>query len=142
MSFWLGEFRLRRGAAAGQLVRDLRRNLGMTQSELAQLAGTRQPAISRIEAGGVSPTIATLETILLGLGEDFVLATHPNPEALARSASALRRDLTMTWAGSNDWLYRSYAVDALSWLDQQRFLETTQRTLGLLEDPAGLRRPG
>ena len=41
----------------GQAVRDRRLALGLSQVELATRAGMTQPALSRLEAGGVVPTI-------------------------------------------------------------------------------------
>ena len=40
----------------------------MTQRDLARTTGTPQPAIARIEAGVVSPGIATLQRLLSGTG--------------------------------------------------------------------------
>lgn len=41
----------------GQAVRERRLALGLSQTELAARAGMTQPALSRLEAGGVIPTI-------------------------------------------------------------------------------------
>ena len=41
----------------GQAVRERRLALGLSQVELAAQAGMTQPALSRLEAGGVIPTI-------------------------------------------------------------------------------------
>lgn len=40
-----------------------RRALGLTQAELAQLAGVRQKTLSRLESGKHSPTVRTVEKI-------------------------------------------------------------------------------
>lgn len=59
---------------AGELVREARRRHGLTQRQLAARARTSQAAISRIERGLVSPTVATLETLLDLMGEQLELA--------------------------------------------------------------------
>lgn len=41
----------------------LREESGLTQQELAERAGTSQPAIARLESGGASPTLSTLERL-------------------------------------------------------------------------------
>lgn len=42
---------------------------GLTQKELAQRCGLRQNAISRLENGGASPTVRTLQQLARGLGK-------------------------------------------------------------------------
>lgn len=61
----------------GELLRDTRRRHGLTQRQLAARARTSQAAISRIERGLVSPTVATLATLLDLMGEELVLAAEP-----------------------------------------------------------------
>lgn len=53
---------------AAELVRRCRRRSGLTQQQLAVRAGTTKSAISRLESGDVSPTVSTLERLLLSLG--------------------------------------------------------------------------
>lgn len=45
----------------GTAVRRRREELGLTQAELAERAGLKQPAVARFEAGGTMPTIPMLE---------------------------------------------------------------------------------
>ncbi len=47
----------------GKAVRERRLTLGLSQVELASRAGMTQPALSRLESGGVIPTIPLLERI-------------------------------------------------------------------------------
>ena len=47
---------------------ELRKRKGLTQKELAEKIGTKQPVISRIETGVVKPSIALLERIAQALG--------------------------------------------------------------------------
>ncbi|WP_431954023.1 helix-turn-helix domain-containing protein [Nocardia lijiangensis] len=52
----------------GATVRARREALGITQAELAERAGLRQPAVARFEAGGTMPTIPMLERYAEALG--------------------------------------------------------------------------
>ncbi|MEV0028918.1 helix-turn-helix transcriptional regulator [Nocardia sp. NPDC050793] len=52
----------------GAAVRARREALGMTQAELAERAGLKQPAVARFEAGGTMPTIPMLERYAEALG--------------------------------------------------------------------------
>lgn len=58
-------------------VRQARERLGMTQRELATLIGSTQPAVARLEAGGVSPSLATLRRIASALGLELVVQFRP-----------------------------------------------------------------
>ena len=61
----------------GELLRRARESHGLTQDRLAIRANTTQSAISRIEAGRVSPSFDTLRDLLHLVGEDLVLSTRP-----------------------------------------------------------------
>lgn len=63
------------GPAPGQLLREARERHGVSQHQLAARAGTTQSAISRIEAGRVSPSIDTLWELLYLLGENLELSS-------------------------------------------------------------------
>src|SRR5438477_5011895 len=52
----------------GRIINLIRKEKGMRQSELAMLTGLKQPNLSRIENGLVSPRQATLEKIGKALG--------------------------------------------------------------------------
>lgn len=54
-------------------MRDARRRHGLSQRQLAIRARTSQAAISRIERGLVSPTVATLSELLRLMNEDLAL---------------------------------------------------------------------
>jgi len=45
-------------------VRALRRRLGLTQAEVAKVAGVSQPLVARIESGAVDPRASTLRAVL------------------------------------------------------------------------------
>jgi HTH-type transcriptional regulator / antitoxin HipB len=57
----------------GEQVREEREAAGLTQAELAAAVGTSQPAIARLEAGGVSPTLDTLSRVAEALGLELVV---------------------------------------------------------------------
>jgi transcriptional regulator with XRE-family HTH domain len=77
----------------GQLIRQTRVRHRLSQERLALRAGTRQSAISRIEADRVSPSVETLEVLLMAMGEELQL-TGISPERaydpLHRRATAAR----------------------------------------------------
>jgi transcriptional regulator with XRE-family HTH domain len=53
----------------GQLIRATRLRRGLSQERLARRAGTRQSAISRLEADEVSPSVETLDLLMRAMGE-------------------------------------------------------------------------
>lgn len=78
-----GEYRegyveARRAFLIGKAVRDRRLALGLSQVELAARAGMTQPALSRLEAGGVVPTIPLLERISVALDADLIVEIAPH----------------------------------------------------------------
>jgi len=66
-----------RALVIGRAVRERRQALGLSQTELAQRAGMTQPALSRLEAGGVIPTIPLLERITTALDADLIVEISP-----------------------------------------------------------------
>jgi ribosome-binding protein aMBF1 (putative translation factor) len=68
----------RRAFLIGRAVRDRRLALGLSQTELAARAGMTQPALSRLEAGGVIPTIPLLERISAALDADLIVQISPH----------------------------------------------------------------
>jgi ribosome-binding protein aMBF1 (putative translation factor) len=52
----------------GEAVRRRREDLGITQAQLAERAGLKQPAVARFETGGTMPTIPMLERLADALG--------------------------------------------------------------------------
>jgi ribosome-binding protein aMBF1 (putative translation factor) len=51
----------------GEKVRDARDAAGLSQRELANRMGTSQAAVARLEAGGVSATLTTLQKVAAAL---------------------------------------------------------------------------
>lgn len=61
----------------GRLLREARERHGTTQAQLAARARTSQAAISRIERGVVSPTLATATELFDLLGEELSVTSEP-----------------------------------------------------------------
>jgi transcriptional regulator with XRE-family HTH domain len=89
----------------GPLIRERRLAHGLTQAQLALRAGTTQTALSRLERGELSPTVATVERILFVLGEGLRLDAHglegdfdaAHLAALLARPPAERLELAMSW---------------------------------------------
>ncbi|MDP9863275.1 MULTISPECIES: helix-turn-helix domain-containing protein [Streptosporangium] len=65
----------------GEAVRLRHEQLGLTQSELAERAGLKQPAVARFEAGGTTPTIPMLERLAEALEMRLSVQFQPLREA-------------------------------------------------------------
>lgn len=65
----------------GAHVRRLRGECGLSQQALAQLLGTKQSAVARLEAGRQEPTVATLRRLAQVLGCHFVIYVAPRAAA-------------------------------------------------------------
>lgn len=89
----------------GRLIRERRLAHGLTQARLALRAGTTQTALSRLERGELSPTVATMERILFVLGETMELdvatirGDHDEDHltGLLARTPAERMELAMSW---------------------------------------------
>jgi hypothetical protein len=76
------------------VLRNARRAAGLTQEELAERAGTSQPAVARYEQSRVIPTLPTLERLLLVCGRRPLIqiveaAESPRARDLRRCRRAL-----------------------------------------------------
>ncbi|MGH2585524.1 MAG: helix-turn-helix domain-containing protein [Dehalococcoidia bacterium] len=65
--------RAERAFQFGAAVRAAREAAGLSQSELARRMGTNQPAIARLEMGGVDPKLSTIDRINRALGTELVI---------------------------------------------------------------------
>ena len=77
-----------------RLIRDvlLRRNeLNLSQSQLAKLVGTRQPAISRLERGDGSITLTTLRRVANALNADLAISLKARPQTKLGSVESSPR---------------------------------------------------
>ena len=68
-----------------------RRDAGLTQAQLAERMGTKQPVISRAEAGRSLPTLPFLERFATACGRTGVVLSLNNPERELRSDERRRR---------------------------------------------------
>jgi transcriptional regulator with XRE-family HTH domain len=64
-------------------VAERRRELGLSQQQLAELTGTTQSAIARLESGGRPPRIDTLLRITNALDCDLEVRLRPRDQASA-----------------------------------------------------------
>lgn len=60
-------------------LRDTRRNAGLTQQQLAERMGVRQPSVARLEADDADPRVSTLTRALNAAG--YALVLHAMPQA-------------------------------------------------------------
>lgn len=65
----------------GQMVYDRRIALGLSQTELAERCGMKQPEISRIEGGGTIPTIPLLRRLARALDGELSINVTPHNTA-------------------------------------------------------------
>jgi uncharacterized protein len=68
-------------------IRNARSEAHLSQTELAALAGTSQPALARYESGATIPTLPTLERLLAASGRQLQI-TAPPLTGKARATSA------------------------------------------------------
>jgi predicted transcriptional regulator len=76
---------------ASALIKQARARAGLTQAELAERAGVKQPVIARLERPGANPRISTLNRIVSAAGRSLSLsldAAHGIDETLI--AASLR----------------------------------------------------
>src|SRR3954465_9465535 len=66
----------------GTMIRRAREQRGLSQRQVAIRAGTTQTAISRVEHDEVSPTVETIQRLLLAMGYRLDLAAEPMPGVL------------------------------------------------------------
>jgi ribosome-binding protein aMBF1 (putative translation factor) len=67
-------------ASIADQVAERRLERGLSQRELAELTGTTQSAIARLETGGRPPRIDTLLRIASALDCELVVELHPRTE--------------------------------------------------------------
>ncbi len=77
----------------GYQVARLRIKLGLTQSQLAEMVGTKQPSIARLENGEGSPSLSFLKKVAEALGAEVKVRLIPK-----NIARAFREP-----SGSNDY---------------------------------------
>ncbi|MES9605578.1 helix-turn-helix domain-containing protein [Actinomadura sp. NPDC000929] len=65
----------------GDMVRERRLRLGLTQAVVAERAGITQPALSRLEGGGGIPTLAMLDRIARAMNTTFTITVGEDAAA-------------------------------------------------------------
>jgi transcriptional regulator with XRE-family HTH domain len=78
-------------ARVAEQVAARRKELGLSQTELAELCGTTQSAIARLESGGRPPRIDTLLRLAVALDSDLVVELRPAGSSRARTSLAPTR---------------------------------------------------
>ncbi|MGW6557929.1 helix-turn-helix domain-containing protein [Streptomyces hydrogenans] len=117
----------------GQMVYDRRTELGLTQTELAQRAGMKQPAISRIEGGGTVPTVPLLRRLADALDADLNISFSPRGAASSEEAAAPATQEPEAVEAADEQVEPEIA-EAVA-LDEGRFREALA---SLLPRPAGV----
>jgi transcriptional regulator with XRE-family HTH domain len=105
------------------LIKDARRSAGITQLQMAHLAGTAQPAVAAYESGVRTPTIPTLKRLLDACEHDLELHARPRTR---RGAASLAQ------------LAPLIAED----LDRDRERDALRLLFGFADDFRGSSRPG
>jgi transcriptional regulator with XRE-family HTH domain len=105
------------------LIHNARRSAGITQLELANRAGTAQPAVAAYESGVRTPNLATLERLLGACEYDVEVLARPRVRRGAASLAELGRTI-------RDDLEQGHEQDALRLL------------FGFADDFRGSPRPG
>ncbi len=105
------------------MLRDARQVAGITQLELAERAGTAQPAIAAYESGGRTPNLATLQRLFGACEHDVELHALPR----VRRGAASLAELAKTITGD---------------LEQGRERDALRLLFGFADDFRGSSRPG
>ena len=75
------------------LIRDARQRAGMTQLEVAERAGTTQPAVAAYESAARTPGLATLARLLGACEHDVEVVARPRVRRGAASLAELSRTI-------------------------------------------------
>lgn len=79
---------------AATVLRQARRQAGMSQRTAALAAGVRQPLFSRIESGRSQPSLATLDRLVRACGYALLVSLEPLPDP--HDVSLLESTLSLT----------------------------------------------
>ncbi|MBU0510922.1 MAG: helix-turn-helix domain-containing protein [Chloroflexi bacterium] len=63
----------------GYQITRLRIGRGLTQAQLAELVGTKQPSIARLESGETPPSLSFLKRVAGALDAHFEIRLVPDP---------------------------------------------------------------
>jgi transcriptional regulator with XRE-family HTH domain len=67
--------------SVGQLLREMRAAVGLSQRDLARRAGTSQPAVARYEGGNATPSWETLQRLAESCGRRVKIDVETVPDA-------------------------------------------------------------
>jgi transcriptional regulator with XRE-family HTH domain len=84
-----------------RIVAAARRQAGLTQQQLAERAGTSQPAVARLERGGGSPSLATVRRLVNAAGFDLKVELLPRATRRDPVIAAYQRDVDRTLLREN-----------------------------------------
>ena len=97
------------------LIKRARQTAGITQLQMAQLAGTAQPAVAAYESGARIPTIATLERLFDACEHDLDIDISPRTRrgaaSLAQLVPTIAEDLAQDREGDALRLLFGFADD-------------------------------
>src|SRR3954453_18327535 len=79
---------------AGELIRDARKEQGLSQAQLASRLGISQPAVARLEAACDAITVDKLRRTLAALGRTLALNAPVRPSSV--DETLLREQLRLT----------------------------------------------
>jgi transcriptional regulator with XRE-family HTH domain len=96
-----------------ELLKEARDRAGLTQRELAQRAGTSQAMVARIERGQQSPSVATLERLVLACGLELRVETAGG--AGPPAGPAARTGRLLVWrSGGGAYAFPLEAVERIA----------------------------
>jgi transcriptional regulator with XRE-family HTH domain len=123
-----------RPPAIGRKIRDLRKEQGLTQDELALRSGVSKSMLSQIESDSVNPTIATVWKIANGLGITFQALLEGKDEEIGRFEIARAEEATIL--DSRDGQTHFQVLSPLSMVDDLEFYILNMAPGGTLDsDP-------
>jgi transcriptional regulator with XRE-family HTH domain len=85
----------------GSIIADARARAGLTQQQLAERAGTSQPAVARLERGQGRPSMATVERLAGAAGFDVNVSLVPKAVSKDPVVEAYKRDVDRTLLREN-----------------------------------------
>ena len=92
---------------SASLLKDARRQAGLTQAELALRIGVSQAAVAKLERPGANPTVDTLDAALWATGHALVLDAPPRRRGV--DESLIRQHLELSPAERLRGLETMYA---------------------------------